>query len=60
MHRRQKLSRADQLRDAIDEIGGEPLAGSGFERETPDPDYSGAVLLPSTFLGGVITRGDKD
>jgi hypothetical protein len=36
--------------DAIEDIGGEPLDGSGFENETPDPEFSGAVLLPSTFL----------
>ena len=25
---------------AIEEIGGEPLEGSGFEDETPDPEFS--------------------
>jgi len=25
---------------ALAAIGGEPLAGSGFEKETPDPDFS--------------------
>jgi hypothetical protein len=34
----------------IDYLGGEPLAGSGFEEEKPDEGFSGAVLLPSTFL----------
>ena len=23
----------------LDSIGGEPLAGSGFENETPEPDF---------------------
>lgn len=43
----------DELRDSrdlaierIDGIGGEPLAGSGFETEEPDPGFS------STELGG--------
>lgn len=31
---------SEQLRKAMDDIGGEPLAGSGFERETPDPEFS--------------------
>ena len=28
----------------IEEIGGEPLAGSGFEAEEPEPDFSSAEL----------------
>lgn len=24
----------------LDEIGGEPLDGSGFEQETPEPEFS--------------------
>lgn len=28
----------------IDEIGGEPLAGSGFETEEPEPGFSAAEL----------------
>lgn len=50
MHRRQKITRHDQLLDAIEEIGGEPLDGSGFENERPDAGFSGAVLAPSTLL----------
>jgi len=42
----------ERLEEAIEEIGGEPLDGSGFEDETPDPGFSGAVFLPSTFLPG--------
>jgi hypothetical protein len=40
----------EQLEDAIAEIGGEPLEGSGFEDETPDEGPSGAALAPSTLL----------
>ncbi len=29
---------------SIDLIGGEPLAGSGFETEKPDPTFSAAEL----------------
>jgi len=29
---------------SLDAIGGEPLAGSGFEGEEPDPDFSAAEL----------------
>jgi hypothetical protein len=50
MQKRQRIPRIDRMREAIEEIGGEPVAGSGFEGEAPDPRYSGAVLLPSTFL----------
>lgn len=50
MQRRQKLSQHDQMRDAIEEIGGEPLEGSGFEKETPEECFSGASVLPSTFI----------
>jgi hypothetical protein len=31
----------------VAEIGGEPLAGSGFEDETPDPQFS--VIAPSAL-----------
>jgi hypothetical protein len=32
-----------QLKAALGDIGGEPLIGSGFENEKPDPDFSDAV-----------------
>jgi hypothetical protein len=40
-----KLSRRanhleQQVKVAVAAIGGEPLAGSGFENETPDPEFS--------------------
>ena len=44
------MPRKDRLREAIEEIGGEPLDGSGFENETPEEGFTGAVLLDSTFL----------
>ncbi len=31
-------SESDLNLDPIDQFGGEPLDGSGFERETPEPD----------------------
>jgi hypothetical protein len=37
-----------QLEAAIEEIGGEPLAGFGFEQETPEEGFSGGVLAPSS------------
>ena len=30
----------EQLEEAIEEIGGEPLPGSGFEHETPEEGFS--------------------
>ena len=35
-YRRKKISMKEQLEEAIEEIGSEPLHGSGFERETPE------------------------
>ena len=35
---------SEQLRQAVDEIGGEPLAGSGFEDDVPDPEFSASAL----------------
>ena len=40
----------EQIDEALAELGGEPLAGSGFEAETDDTRFRGAVLLPSTLL----------
>jgi len=51
MQRRcKKSSTKEQLEDAILEIGGEPLEGSGFENETPDPESSDAAVLRATML----------
>jgi hypothetical protein len=36
----------DQMRKALDDLGGEPLAGSGFEDETPDPDFTDTAAAP--------------
>jgi len=51
-HLRKKTSMKEQLEAALDEIGGEPLDGSGFEDEKPEEGFSGGVLLPSTYLPG--------
>lgn len=42
----------EQLEDALEELGGQPLNGSGFDDEKPDEEFTGVVLLPSTFLPG--------
>jgi hypothetical protein len=39
--RRRKVSMKEQLEDAIEEIGGEPLEGSGFENEQADEAANG-------------------
>ena len=36
--------RPDAPAVSINAIGGEPLAGSGFEREEPEPGFSAAEL----------------
>jgi hypothetical protein len=51
-YRRKKISMKERLEEAIEEIGGEPLANSGFEDEKPDESFSSAVLSPSTYLPG--------
>jgi hypothetical protein len=28
------------MRKALDDVGGEPLPGSGFENETPEPEFT--------------------
>jgi hypothetical protein len=48
--RRRKVSMKERFVDAIAEIGGETLDGSGFENERPEAGFSGAVLPPSTFV----------
>lgn len=48
--RAHKTPKAEQLRKAADEVGGELLDGSGFESEKPDEGFTSAVHLPSTFL----------
>ena len=30
----------EKVRKAMENIGGEPLQGSGFEDETPEPEFS--------------------
>jgi hypothetical protein len=39
-YRRKKISLKEQLEEAIEEIGDEPLQGSGFERKTPEEQFS--------------------
>jgi hypothetical protein len=36
--------RRDLAAVSIDAVGGEPLAGSGFEAEEPEPGFSAAEL----------------
>jgi hypothetical protein len=46
--RRRKVSMKEQLEDAIAEIGGERLEGSGFENEQADAQtVSGRDPIPS-------------
>jgi hypothetical protein len=39
-YRRKKISMKEQLEEAIEEIGGERLQGSGSERKTPEEGFS--------------------
>jgi hypothetical protein len=38
--RRQKISVSKEFERALADIGGEPLAGSGFENEMPEAAYA--------------------
>ena len=40
MNRRPRIPMNEQAKQALAEIGGEPLAGSGFEDEGPDAEFS--------------------
>jgi hypothetical protein len=40
MDRLRRLALKEQLIQAAAEVGGELLQGSGFEGETPDPEFS--------------------
>lgn len=35
----------DEIRNALDALGAEPLAGSGFENEQTDPAFDGGEAL---------------
>jgi hypothetical protein len=37
---KRKTAIQQNLRKALEDVGGEPLKGSGFEDETPDPEFS--------------------
>ena len=50
MQRRIKTRKMDQLERALDDVGGDPLYGSGFEGELPEEGFSGGVALPWTYL----------
>jgi hypothetical protein len=40
MKRQAKIPMSEQLRKALNDVGGEPLEGSGFEDEAPDREFS--------------------
>jgi general stress protein YciG len=39
----QNIDNRKNLQSEIASIGGEPLAGSGFENEQPDPEFAAEV-----------------
>lgn len=41
-----RIPKIEQLKNAVAEIGGEMLAGSGFEDEAAEPDFSDSVPDP--------------
>ncbi len=57
--RQQRIPMSDQLRTAMEEIGGQPLVGSGFEKETPDPEFSESELSLADSLRGWTVRMGK-
>jgi hypothetical protein len=60
---------ASRVAGALDAIGGEPLAGSGFEKETPDGGFSGSsiplgnperLVLAARDVSGLSTTPPKE
>jgi hypothetical protein len=43
-YRRKKVSMKEQLEQAVAEIGGEPLDGSGFEDEAPEQGFNASEI----------------
>jgi hypothetical protein len=50
-YRRKKISMKERLEEAIQEIGGELLQGSGFERETPEETLREIEPVAQSFTG---------
>jgi hypothetical protein len=48
-YRRKKISMKERLEEAIEEIGDEPLQGSGFEGETPEGRLRKIELAAQSF-----------
>jgi len=38
--RRRNIPTSEAMRKALDEAGGEPLEGSGFEKKTPEAEFT--------------------
>ena len=49
--RRRKAPMTDQLRGAMDDIGAEPLEGSGFGQEMPEEQFSDTEPAAPEALG---------
>jgi len=45
MNRRTRIPVSEEAKEVFAEIGGEALAGSGFEEETPAPEFDTALSL---------------
>ena len=43
---------------ALDDIGGEPLEGSGFEDETPEPEFSSDLAGPAEKASGRFSSAE--
>jgi hypothetical protein len=54
-YRRKKISMKEQLEEAIEEIGGEPLQGSESERETPKEGSVRSNLVLPSFASRTLT-----
>ena len=40
IRKKQRIPLKTQMEAAVDELGAEPLEGSGFENEEPDPEFT--------------------
>jgi hypothetical protein len=51
MNRQPRIPVSESLRKAMDDLGAEPLAGSGFEDETAEEGYASGNIVASTSPG---------
>lgn len=58
MNRPQRIPMSEQAKQVLADIGGEPLAGSGFEDEEPEVGFTESEKsLAESFRGWTVRAG---